>query len=80
VKHAILATVISVEKQSLDSVVVRLQSDALQDAGEIVSTGLNLERTKKRSGSRLEVTCKGDPKAKPGDKVPVIVRPEKRGK
>jgi hypothetical protein len=30
---------------------------------EIVSTGLNLERRKKRSGSRLEVTCNGDPKA-----------------
>ncbi len=75
-KQAILATVVSVEKQSLDSVVVRLQSDALEDAAEIVSTGLNLERGTKRSGSRLEVRCKGDPKAEPGDKVPVVVEPE----
>jgi hypothetical protein len=74
VKQAILATVVSVEKQSLDSVVVRLQSEALEDAAEIVSTGLNLERSKKRSGSRLEVTCTGDPKAAPGDKVPVVVK------
>ena len=65
---------VSVEKQSLDSVVVRLQSDGLEDAVEIVSTGLNLERSKKRSGSRLEVTCTGDPKAAPGDKVPVVVK------
>ena len=72
-KQAILATVVSVEKQSLDSVVV-LQSDGLEDAVEIVSTGLNLERCKKRSGSRLEVTCTGDPKAAPGDKVPVVVK------
>jgi hypothetical protein len=75
--QAILATVIDVDKQSLDSVVVRLQSDALEDAAEIVSTGLNFERMKKRSGSRLEVTCKGDPKAEPGDNVPVIVKPKK---
>jgi hypothetical protein len=73
VKQAILATVVSVEKQSLDSVVVRLQSDDLEDAAEILSTGLNLERSNKRSGSRLEVTCTGDPKAAPGDKVPVVV-------
>ena len=73
-KQAILATVVSVEKQSLDSVVVRLKSDDLEDAVEIVSTGLNLERSKKRSGSRLEVTCNGDPKAAPGDKVPVVVK------
>jgi hypothetical protein len=78
VKQAILATVVSVEKQSLDSVVVRLQSEALKDACEIVSTGLNLERSKRRFGSRLDVVCQGDPMAVPGDKVPVIVRPEKR--
>ena len=65
---------VSVEKQSFDSVVVRLQTDGLEDAVEIVSTGLNLERSKKRSGSRLEVTCTGDPKAAPGDKVPVVVK------
>ncbi|MBV9106441.1 MAG: hypothetical protein JO313_10500 [Verrucomicrobia bacterium] len=73
VKQAILATVISVEKQSLDSVMVKLQSDSLEDAAEIVSTGLNCEQSNKRFGSRLEVTCKGDPKAEPGDKVPVVV-------
>ena len=77
-KQAILATVVSVEKQSLDSVVVRLQSDALKDAIDIVSTGLNLERSKKRSGSSLEVTCIGDPKAAPGDKVPVVVKALKK--
>jgi len=53
---------------------VRLQSDSLEDAGEIVSTGLNCEQSKERIGSHLEVTCKGDPKAAPGDKVPVIVQ------
>ena len=74
VKQAILATVVSVEKHSLDSVVVRLQSEALKDASEIVSTGLNLERNKKRSGSRLDVVCQGDPMAVPGDKVPVVVK------
>ena len=78
VKQAILATVVSVERQSLKSVVVHLQSDALEDAAEIVSTGLNLERKRKRCGSRLEVTCQGDPQAVPGDMVPVIVKPEKR--
>jgi hypothetical protein len=46
VKQAILATVVSVEKKSMDSVVVRLESDGLEDAAEIVSTGLNLERSK----------------------------------
>ena len=78
VKQAILATVLSVEKQSFDSVVVRLQSDALEEASEIISTGLNLETSKKRSGSRVEVVCKGNPMAVPGDKVPVIVKPENR--
>jgi len=53
---------------------VRLQSDSLKDAAEIVSTGLNCEQSKRRFGSRLEVTCKGDPKAAQGDKVPVIVQ------
>jgi hypothetical protein len=78
VKQAILATVVSVERRSLKSVVVHLQSDALEDAAEIVSTGLHLERKRKRCGSRLEVTCHGDPQAVPGDMVPVIVQPEKR--
>ena len=77
-KQAILAAVISIEKRSLDSVVVRLQSEALENASEIVSTGLNFERSKKRSGSRVDVVCKGNPMAVPGDKVPVIVRSEKR--
>ena len=73
-----MATVVSVEKQTLGSVVVRLQIDALEEAARIVSTGLNFEDGKMRSGSRLEVICKGDPKAEPGDKVPVVVEPEKR--
>jgi len=74
VKQAILATVVSVENKSSDSVVVELESDALEDAAEIVSTGLNLEGSKKRRGSRLEVTCNGDPKAEPSDKVAVVVK------
>jgi hypothetical protein len=74
VKQAILATVVSVENKSSDSVVVKLESDALEDAAEIVSTGLNLEHRKRRRGSRLEVTCNGDPKAEPGDKVAVVVK------
>lgn len=77
-KQAILATVVSVENKPSDSVVVKLQSDALEDAAEIVSTGLNLERSKKRRGSHLEVICNGDPKAEPGDKVPVVVKPLKQ--
>ena len=75
VKQAILATVVSVEKQSIDSVLVRLQSDALENVAEIVSTGLNLERSKARTGSRLDVVCNGDPMAGPGDKVPLVVKP-----
>jgi hypothetical protein len=77
VKQAILATVISIQKQSPDLVVVRLQSDGLEEAGEIVSTSLNQERSQKRSGSRLEEVCKGNPKVEPGDKAAVIVKPEK---
>ena len=73
-KQAILATVVSVKKQSSDSVAVRLESRELNDATVIVSTGLDCERTRiKRPGCRLDVTCKGDPRAKVGDTVPVIV-------
>jgi hypothetical protein len=74
VKQAILATVISVEKRSSDSVAVRLESDELNDATVIYSTGLDCERTRiKRPGCRLDVTCEGDPRAEVGDRVPVIV-------
>ena len=38
-----------------------LQSDALENVAEIVSTGLNLERSKARTGSRLDVVCNGGP-------------------
>ena len=73
-KQAILATVVSVEKRSLDSVAVRLESDELKDSMEIISTGLDCERTRiKRPGCRLVVTCQGDPRAEVGDTVPVIV-------
>jgi hypothetical protein len=74
VKQAILATVISVKKQSSDSVAVRLASDELNEATAIVSTGLDCERTRiKRPGTRLDVTCKGDPRAEVGDTVPVVI-------
>ena len=76
-KHAILATVVSVKKRSSDSVAVRLESDELNDATLIVSTGLDCERSRiKRSGCRLDVTCKGDPRAEVGDTVPLIVESE----
>lgn len=78
VKEAILAKVVSV-KQNSDSVAVRLESEALNDAATIVSTGLDRERDCiKRPGSALEVTCKGDSKAEVGDTVPVIVESEPR--
>jgi hypothetical protein len=58
VKQAILATVTSVKKQSSDTVAVRLESNELNGATMIVSTGLDCERTRiKRPGSRLDVTC-----------------------
>ena len=73
-KQAILAKVISTKKQSLDSVAVRLESDELKDSMEIISTGLDCERTRiKRPGCRLDVTCQGNPRAEVGDTVPVIV-------
>ena len=73
VKQAILATVVQVKRKCSDSVVVLLESDELSDAAEVVSTGLDCEQSHKSSKSGLEVTCKGDPRAKTGDKVPVIV-------
>jgi hypothetical protein len=77
VKQAILATVVSKKKQSSDSVAVELESDELIDATSIVSTGLDCERTHiKGPGCRLDVTCKGDPRAEVGDTVPVIVESE----
>jgi hypothetical protein len=80
VKQAILATVVSVRKQSEDSVAVRLESDELNDATVIVSAGLDCERTLiERPGCRLDVTCKGDPRAAVGNTVPMVVK-SKAGK
>jgi len=79
VKHAILAKVISVKKQSRCSVAVRLESEELRDEAVIVSTGLDGERTHIKSpGGGLEVTCKGDPRADVGDAVPVVVELQPR--
>ena len=77
-KEAILATVVSVEKKCSDSVVVRLKSDELGKASEVVSTGLDCEQSHRCEDSGLEVTCKGDPRAETGDKVPVIVNSEQK--
>ena len=76
-KKAILTTVVDVKKECPDSVVVLLESEELRKGAEVVSTGLDREESRKTSESILEVTCKGDPKAEPGDKVPVIVNPDK---
>ena len=74
VKQAILATVVSVKNQSSDCVSVRLQSDELNDATAIISTGLNCERTRvRRPGCHLDVDCNGDPKAEVGDTVAMVV-------
>src|SRR5580692_13060218 len=73
VKQAILATVITVVKKQADSVAVLLQSEELNEANRIIHTGLNREHSFKSSGSILEVICSGDPKARAGDNVPVIV-------
>jgi hypothetical protein len=53
-----------------------LESDELSKATEVVSTGLDCEQSHKNSKSGLEVTCKGDPRVKIGDRVPVIVNSE----
>jgi hypothetical protein len=73
VKQAILATVITVVKKQADSVAVLLKSEELTEANRVIHTGLNREHSFKSSGSILEVICSGDPKAKAGDNVPVIV-------
>jgi hypothetical protein len=78
-KQAVLATVISKKKQSSDSVAVRLQSDDLNHATVIISTGLDCEQTLiKHPGCRLDVTCNGDPRAEVGDTVPVIIESDPR--
>ena len=75
-KQAILAKV-SVKKQSSDSVAVRLESDELSDATVIVSPVGIAKRTRiKRPGCRLDVTCKGDPRAEVGNTVPLVVESE----
>jgi hypothetical protein len=74
VKEAILAKVVRVKRQPSNCVAVRLESDEFQAASVIVSSGLNCEQTlTKRSNRIVEVTCKGDPAAKVGDMVPVII-------
>lgn len=74
VKHAILARVVSLKKHCCNSIVVRLESDELNGAATIVSTGLACERIYARSpDSALDVTCMGDPRAEIGDTVPVVV-------
>jgi hypothetical protein len=73
VKQAILATVVAVVKKHRNSVAVLLKSEELREATKVVYTGLNREHSFKMSESSLEVICSGDPKAKAGDKVPVIV-------
>jgi hypothetical protein len=46
---------------------------------EVVSTGLDCEQSRESAGAGLEeVTCKGDPRAEAGDKVPVIVNSQKK--
>jgi hypothetical protein len=72
-KQAILATVVSVEKKCLNSVLVRLESEELRKSTEVVSTGLNGEQTRTNAESSMEVICEGDPGAKAGDKVPIII-------
>ena len=73
-KHAILATVIDVKRECADAVVVLLESDELKKGRKVVSTGLNCEQSRKSVESVLKVTCKGNPRAEPGDKVPVVVK------
>ena len=76
-KQALLAKVVSVKKQCSNSVVVRLESDELNGATAIVSTGLACERIHAKSpGSALDVTCTVDPRAEVGDTVPVVVESE----
>jgi len=73
VKQAILATVVSVEKKCFNSFLVRLESEELRKSTEVVSTGLNGEQTRTNAESSMEVICEGDPGAKAGDKVPIII-------
>jgi len=76
VKRAILATVVKVERKSFDSVVVGLESDALEKGTEVLSTGLDCEQSRKSTTLGLEVTCGGDPRAESGDTVPVVITSE----
>jgi hypothetical protein len=73
VRHAILTTVVDVKTDCPNSVVVLLASDELDRSTKVLSTGLNGEESRKTAEECLEVKCKGDPKAKTGDKVPVII-------
>ena len=75
-KKAILATVVRIERKSSDSVIVELEGDGLEKETEIVSTGLDCEQSRQSTGSGLEVTCAGDPRAETGDTVPVVITSE----
>jgi hypothetical protein len=78
-KKAILATVVDVKRKFPDSAVVLLESEELKKGTEVFSTGLDCEESRKTVESILEVTCRGDPKAETGDKVPVIIDSETDG-
>jgi hypothetical protein len=55
------------------------RSEESREGTEVVSTGLDCEQSRESAGAGLEeVTCKGDPRAEAGDKVPVIVNSEKK--
>jgi hypothetical protein len=66
------------EKKCSDLVVVRLESDELGRATEVLSAGLNCEQSRRSEDSGFEVTCKGDPRAETGDKVPVIINSKQK--
>ncbi|MBV8483882.1 MAG: hypothetical protein JO077_13580 [Verrucomicrobia bacterium] len=72
-KQAFLATVLSIENRLSDGVVIRFECDELTKNSELVSTGLNGEHSHTSRESVIEVMCRGNPKAKVGDKVPIII-------
>ena len=67
---------VNLEKRGSDLVLVILESHELKKITDVVSTGLNCEQSRKTAESRLKVTCKGDPCAETGDKVPIIINTE----
>jgi len=73
VKQAFLATVLSIENKFSDRVLIRLECDELTKNSEVVSTGLNGEESHASWDSVIEVICRGNPAAKVGDKVPIVI-------